>query len=220
MMVSIPLLLADAADLTLSALLQPSWGIFINGVPVIQPATILGSVASALIGPVQQIANLIGVPNIVPVMASTVEFEFAQDFPLSNYPQEGGAFQSYNKVTLPFDVKLKLASNGNGQGATGRQAFLQTCLAIANSTALFDIMTPELVFASCNCSHIDWPRKADRNATLIEVELYFQQINNVQATNFTNTASPTSAGQQSLGNVQPQVPDGQVQNALSSAGVM
>jgi hypothetical protein len=212
----IALLLSDVSDLVLGALLQPSWGVYLNGSPVIQPASILGQIVQAQLAPIQAIAGLLGAPNIVPVSASTVDFQYAQDWPISNYPQEAGAFQSYDKVTLPFDVKLRLAAGGS---QSNRQAFLQTCLAIANSLALFDVVTPEMVFTSVNCTHIDWDRNATRGATLISVDLGFQQIAVQAAASFSNTQQPGNAGQQSIGNVQPQTPSTQVQSSFSALGI-
>lgn len=216
-MTSVPLIFADATNLALSALLQPAWGVYLNGVPVIQPATILGSVATAALAPVQAIASLLGFPNIVPVMASTVEFDFAQDWPISNYPQEQGAFQSYNKVTLPYDVRLRLAS---GTSDANRQAFLSTVLAIGNSFALFDVMTPEMTFTSVNCTHVSWKRTAREGAKLIQADMWFKQIPVTATSSFTSTQQPQDSGAQALGNVQPQALTPQTQNALGAAGVM
>jgi hypothetical protein len=213
---AIQLLAADAEELILGALLQPAWGIFLNGSPVIQPASVLGSVVSSVLAPIQAIASLIGGNNIVPVMASTVHFQYAQEFPLSNYPQEQGGFQSYNKVTLPFDVKVRVAAGGS---PSNRAAFLNSCLAIANSFALFDVVTPEMVFTSVNCTHIDWDREAMKGNTLLQVDLWFQQIPVTATAQFTNTQQPGNAGQQSVGNVQPQPLDQQTQNSFSTFGV-
>lgn len=196
----ITLLTADASELILGGLLQPAWGVYLDGVPVIQPAAFAGPTFPALAA-LATLAPLLGATNVVPASASTVDFEYGQEFPLSNYPQEQGAFQSYNKVTLPFDVKLKLASSGS---PSARQAFLSTCQAIASSIALFSVVTPEQTFDSVNCTHIDWKRNARQGNTLIQVDLWFQQIPVVSATNFQNTQQPGDAGQQALGTVQPQ----------------
>lgn len=211
----VSLLTSDAAELALSALLQPPWGLYLDGAPVIQPASILGNVIAEELAPIQAIASLVGFPNIVPVTASTVEFEFSQDFPLSNYPQELGAFQSYNKVTMPFDVKLKFAAGGS---TSLRQGFVNTCLAIANSMSKFDVVTPETIFTSVNCTHIDFHRSAKRGNTLIQIDLFFQQINEISATQFSNTLSPTASGQQSIGNVQAQNPQQNLESAFQSLG--
>src|SRR5579872_6225668 len=106
-MASIPLLIADASEIILGALLQPSWGIYSSsGVPVIQPATFLQSAFVSQIQPLSAITNALGLSGLLPVAASTVEFEYRQDWPISTYPQEQGAFQPYDKVTLPFDVRI------------------------------------------------------------------------------------------------------------------
>ena len=211
-MANIALLTADATSFVLGSLLQPAWGVYLNGSPVIQPASVFGQAIQAQLSPVTAIAALVGFPNIIPVSASTVEFQFSQDWPISNYPQEQGAFQSYDKVTLPFDVKLRLASNAG-------QAFLQTCLGIANSLALFSVVTPELTFASVNCTHISWDRSAARGATLIQVDLWFQQISVQAAAAYSNTQQPGVAGQQSSGNVQPQTPNSRVQSGFAALGI-
>jgi hypothetical protein len=214
-MAALQLLLADASDIVLGILLQPTWGVYLNGSPVIQPASVLGQVVQAQLAPIQAIAGLLGATNILPVTASTVRFQYAQEWPISNYPQEQGAFQSYDKVTLPFDVKLRVAAGGS---QSNRQAFIQTCLSIANSLALFDVVTPEMVFTSVNCTHVDWDREAERGATLISIDLWFQQIAVQAAASFSNTQQPGNAGQQSIGSVQPQTPNTQVQNAFSAFG--
>lgn len=213
-----PLLFADA--IAFAGLLAPSqWGIFLEGVAVIQPATAASQVILATLAPVQQIATLLGAPNIIPVTASTIDWEYAQDSPLSNYPQEEGAFQSYNKVELPFDVKVKLSSGGS---LSTRQAFLTTCLAIKRSMALFDVQTPELIFPSCNCQHVDWRRSARKGVTLIEVDLWFQQIAVTSSSTFSNTQQPGNAGQKGIGVVQPQVPSptgaAKVQSTIAGGG--
>lgn len=210
---SIPLLFADA--LGFAGLLAPSqWGIFLKGFPVIQPATVASQVVTSSLAPIQQIASFIGAPNIVPVIASTIDFEFTEDWPLSTYPQEQGAFQTYNKVELPFDVKVKLASGG---ATATRQAFLSTCLAMAKSLALFDVQTPEIIFQNCNVTHLDWRRNARKGVTLIEVDLWFQQISVSAAATFTNTQQPSEAGQKGIGVVQPKAPNSDAQSLVTSS---
>lgn len=197
----VDLLVEDAIDIALGLSLAPQWGIYLNGSPVIQPASIYGNVNAPSLSPIAALAGLVGAPNILPVVASTIEFEYAQDFPLSTYPQENGAFQTYDKVTLPWDVKLKIACGGS---TSNRQAFLSTVQAIANSFALFDIVTPEQTYTGCNVERISWSRRSDRGLTLIVVEIAFKQIPITSGATFTNTQQPGDQSSQALGNVQPQ----------------
>lgn len=218
---SIPLLIADAAAVL--SLVGPSqWGVYLNGVPKIVPATPLTLFATAALQPIQtavqaavRVAGFgaLAGENILPVIASTIDFEFSQDWPISDYPQEQGAFQSYNKVMLPFDVKVKLASGGS---TTSRQAFLTSCLEIANSLALFEVVTPEIVFTNCNVTHIDWRRTARNGVGLVTVDLWFKQISISVVGTFSNTQQPGDAGQQGTGVVQPQPPTPPLQGPVQS----
>ena len=236
---TIELLLADAEDLTLGSLLAPQWGIYYQGLPVIFPATVASQVVTGALGGfaalpgAQQAAAALGL-NIVPVTASMIDFEYKQDWPISNYPQEQGAFQSYDKVTLPFDVRLKLACGG---GTATRAAFLTTVYAIAggiapnsplnilgsagsqSNTALFNIVTPERAYTSCSCTHVDFSRSAKNGVTLIVVDMWFQQISVTSASSFSNTQNPANAGQVGIGNQQPQIPSSSVQSSISLSGV-
>lgn len=210
----IPLLITDALE-AISSLLAPSWGIFIEGQPVITPASIVTQSLGSTLGAISQIASLIGLPNVVPVTASMVSFEFAGDTPVSNYQQERGAFQSYDKVQLPFDVRVRLACSGS---IAERQAFFSTIEALKNSTALVDVVTPEAIYQSCNCKHVDYQRRHDRGVTLIVADLAFEEIREVSATSFSNTQQPSDAAPQSIGNVQTQAVPDSVQQQFNGVG--
>jgi hypothetical protein len=232
----IELLVADAEDLVLGTLFAPQWGIYYQGFPVIMPATVASAVVTGALGGFGALGSLpglsaLGLPNIVPVTASMVDFAYKQDWPISNYPQEQGAFQSYDKVTLPFDVRLKLACGGP---TSTRQAFLNTVFAIAGGTPqgvslalpgsnsslpLFDIVTPELSYTSCSCTHLDFARSAQNGATLIIADMWFQQISVTSTTNYQSTQTPVVAGQYGAGNQQPQSPTAAVQSSISLSGV-
>lgn len=203
------LLIADLVGVV-GLVVPPLWGIYANGTPVITPASPLSQQLIQTLGPIADLASIIGVPNLIPSVASTIDFEYRQDWPISDYPQENGAFQSYDKVQLPYDVRVKLASGGSD---SARQAFLSSCLSVANSLALFDVVTPEMPFTSCSVSHIEWRRQAQSGVTLIMVDMWFKQIRITSTATFGNTASPTVAGQQNIGTVQ-----GQEGGAGSSGG--
>lgn len=187
--------------LLLSAILPSTWGIYVDGAPIITPATQLTQAFAATLATVSQIAALVGLPNIVPVVASTVDFEYMARSPISNYPQQAGAFQSYNKVQLPAEITVKIACGG---GASQRAAFLNTLEALRTSTILVDIVTPEQVFQDYNCTSFDYRRRAENGVTLIVAEVRFEYVPITATAAFSNTQQPSTAGQTSGGNVQPQ----------------
>jgi hypothetical protein len=209
------------------SLFAPQWGIYVNGQAVITPASILSGAAGTILSEISQIASAIGLPNIVPTIASTIEFDYSADSPISNYPQEQGAFQSYDKVQLPSEINLQLACSGS---TSQRQAFLNTLEALRTSTQLVDIMTPEQVYSDYNLSHYDLKRSANSGVTMITANAKFELVpitasatpgsSTTSTTTISNPQQPYSASPQSLGNVQPQsnFPLSTSTSALSAPG--
>ena len=132
---------------------------------------------------------------------STVAFDLRQDNPISDYPVEEGGFQSYDKVQLPTEIRLRLACGGS---VTKRQTFLQTIESVMNTVDLYDIVTPEMVYLGYNFTHRDFRRKADQGNGLIIADLWLTEVRETQQATFSNTQQPSIAGQQNIGNVQPQ----------------
>lgn len=211
---SIPLLTADAA-VVLSALLPSAWGIYIDGQPIITPASLLTQTIAPVLTSIGAIAALIGFPNVVPVTGSMIEFDYTADSPISNYPQEQGGFQSYNKTQLPADIRLKIACGGS---SAQRQGFFGILEALRTSTVLCDIVTPDGIYPEYNCKHVDYTRRADKGVDLVVADAWFEQVNEGAGASFTSTQQPGDAGQQSIGNVQPQPAPAGVQQQFLGVG--
>ena len=134
---NIELLTADA-QLVVNAFLPPLWGIYYQGLPVLLPASIATQVISSALAPISlapisKVASLLGLPNLLPVFASTIEFDFDQEWAIADYQQEQGGFQSYDKVQLPFECRVRVACGGPW---SQRQAFLNAIFAIAGGSPL------------------------------------------------------------------------------------
>lgn len=141
--------------------------------------------------------------NGVPVIAAdnTIEFDFRQDFPVSDYPVEQGAFQSYNKVQLPSDIRMQFSAGGD---EANRQNFLRSIDRVMNTTDLYDVVTPEVVYLDYNFTHRDMRRSAKNGAGLIVVGLYLVEIRETASAALSNTQQPGEATAQGVGNIQPQ----------------
>jgi hypothetical protein len=204
------LLFADTVAAITQALL-PQWGIYTTGgQPVIASSLAslvgLGSLASAVqsigggflnslasqfvTGNAQSLANLF----------SVVDFEYKQDWSVSDYPVEQGGFQSYDKVQLPGDIRMRVAAGGS---SSNRQALLDIVAGLANSIELFNVYTPEETYVNYNVTHYDYARKANSGAGLIIVDIWLTEIRVTATSAFSNTQQPGNSGQQSLGPVQP-----------------
>jgi len=142
---------------------------------------------------------------------SILDFDFKQDWPISDAPQEEGAFVSYDKVQLPFDVRVRVVSGGS---PVERQALLTSVLAAANTLELYEVVTPELTYANCNVTHVDYKRTSVNGVGVIVCDIWFQQIRVTSTANFTNTQEPGIAGQQNTGSVSTQQPSREIQNGV------
>ena len=49
----------------------------------------------------------------VVICDNVLSMEFRQDFKISNYPVEQGAFATYNKVQQPMEVKFRFSTGGS-----------------------------------------------------------------------------------------------------------
>ena len=166
------------------------------------------------------------------VSDNVVAFEFKQDFRISNYPVEQGAFESYNKVKIPYDVRLRFSTGGS---VADRQAMIDSVDAIIGSTDLFDAVTPEKVYQNLNPVHQDIRRTARDGVGLLVIDLFCEEVRVTATPQFTSSqqASASSSntttvmtiipGSQLINNPQspsaaPQVSDGTVQTTTAAPG--
>ncbi len=134
---------------------------------------------------------------------SCVSVDYKREYRVSDYPQEQGAFESYNKVQTPYDAKVQLSKGGTQSDIN---TFLTTIEAAAASLDLFDVVMPEKTYSNANIVHIDFERKASRGAHLIIVDIWLIEVRVSVNAAFTNTQSPSGSSPSFTGNVQPGTP--------------
>src|ERR1700692_2719036 len=83
----------------------------------------------------------------VVVADSVISVGYKQGWRIADYPIEGGGFASYDKVDTPYDARVRFSTGGSD---ANRQALLDSVAAIAGSTQVFDVVTPETVYADAN----------------------------------------------------------------------
>lgn len=155
-----------------------------------------------------------GVPALV--YNSTLSLDFKREWTISDYPVEKGGFQSYNKVQVPFTARVRITSGGS---FAERQALLNQIDAIAGSLLLYDILTPEKIYTSCNVTHYDYQRHSDRGLGMITIDIWFEEVRVTATATLSNTQQPSVAGQRSNGVVQAQDTT-DIQNAMLAQGIM
>ncbi len=139
-----------------------------------------------------------GIPVIV--ADNVLAFNFKKGARISKYPQEQGAFASYNKVTTPAEPRLQYSTGGS---LADRTAFLASIAPLVLDLNLYDVVTPEVTYPNYNVIDYDYDRHAD-NAGLITVDVRVEEIVVAGASSFSNTTAPSDAAQTNQGLQNPQ----------------
>lgn len=96
--------------------------------------------------------------------------QFTRDYQLSEYPQERGAFTSYNKVQVPFQAQVSFLI------ARTRQNFLLSIESAAGSLQLVSVYTPEIQYPSANIIHYSYRRDSRSGVELIRVDVWVEEV--------------------------------------------
>jgi hypothetical protein len=120
--------------------------------------------------------------------------EFLIDHQLSDYPQEDGAFFTYNKVQLPYTAKVTFLVG------LDRAGFLDALQTAVDGLDLFSVVTPDFTYPSANLIRYSYRRIArEGGVSMLRVEVTCQQVRIVDAAATSNTRSTNGASSQSNG---------------------
>jgi hypothetical protein len=177
-----------------------------SGLPVLPPSVnvflnvaVLVADAVSLPGQAPQQWGLFLDGDPVVVSDNVMAFGFKKQARVSKYPQESGAFASYNKVSIPGEPRLRFSSGGS---VLNRQALLASITPLISDTNLYDVVMPEMVFSSYNVTNFDFDRDAEK-AGLLEIDVWLEEIVVAGASTFSNTSQPSDSSQVNNGLVQP-----------------
>lgn len=118
---------------------------------------------------------------------------------ISDFPVEAGSFGSYNKVQTPFDAAVQMAISADL--ATRRQ-FLVLLSAMIQTTDLYSVVTPEISYPSVNMVNYNYSRSDQQGATLLIVELQFEEVRQTAVTQYSQVQQPSGADPVNDGQVQ------------------
>jgi len=130
---------------------------------------------------------------------SVVGFEYANSSRVSDYPVEQGAFASYNKVSTPFDVRMRVTVGGT---EANRSAFIYSLDQMLAATDLFSLLTPERVYLNVTLEHYDFRREGTNGVTLLTIDCAFREVRIVTGAQYSQTQSDSSTPSVSQGQVQ------------------
>lgn len=153
-------------------------------------------------GPKWQILDKSGNPIITPDSVLAIEYRGEQK--VATHPVENGSFSSYNKVAIPFDLRIRVTCNG--QGKHSRSDFLAKIQSMLNSTDLYSVSTPDVVYKSVNLEHFDYRRESRGGVSLITAEMWFTEIRQRVSDSGQNVAQPSAAKTISIGSLSVTLP--------------
>lgn len=113
-------------------------------------------------------------------------FEFQREYRISDYPIEEGSFESFNKVTLPYDIRVVMTKGGS---LSDRKTFLDAVDAVVASLDLYTIVTPERVYVNANLVRQDYRREATSGVSLLMVELHAVEIRTKVSVQFSSSST-------------------------------
>jgi hypothetical protein len=139
---------------------------------------------------------------------SVIVFDFRKEYRASNFPIENGAFASYNKVQMPFIGKMAFAKGGTDADRASFLASIQSACDATNpgdplSLALFTIVTPEVSYPNVTLTNYDYMRRALNGVTLLNVDVWCEEVRPTAPAQFSSTQAPDGAGTVDDGQVQP-----------------
>lgn len=153
--------------------------------------------------------------NQVLAPESIMTFNYRASYRVSDYPVQAGQFANYNKVTVPYEIPIRMVM---GLTLDDRTQFESDCKFVAASLNLYTVITPESSYVGVNATRLEISRRETSGAFFLDVEMFFRQIQEVTpqyssttsaAANTANAQDPGSRPVTSLGLVSPlPVPSG------------
>lgn len=205
--------LGTVENLLISALQQPSkWGIFDASGNQLGVNSNSGGFLSAVTGTL--LSQLTG---SIPTELLVETFGYMREARISDFPLEQGNFASYNKVQMPANPTVTLMLQGSINDRTTLLEALESAVA---STDLYNVVTPEFVYANYSVERFTYQRRASQGVTLLLVEVSLKEIRQISssfaATQITAPQNPAATGEESNGITLPAAPPPSTLNSLFS----
>jgi len=109
---------------------------------------------------------------------SFLDLDYTNSSNMPTYPQELGAFASYNKVQNPRSYAVGMSKGGSKKAMTD---FLATLESLEASLDLFTIVTPNRSYPRANIDKCDIRRSSFNGAGIIVAIMHFTEIRQASA---------------------------------------
>lgn len=134
------------------------------------------------------------------IPSSWGEFSAKYETQLSDYPQEFGAYQPYNKVRRPIEVNVTLIKTGSDLARFAWLAAIQQQEA-NNPEQLYTLISPQLIATDYSLSGLSYDTRNDRGSNILYLSLRFTEIPQIPSSlgTYTNALEAKSGPVSQLG---------------------
>lgn len=136
------------------------------------------------------------------VPTSWQEFTLRYDTALSDYPQEQGAFQPYNKVKRPQTIDVTVTKMGSD---VTRQLWLMAIrqFEAAYPQQLYTLVSPQGIYVDFTLAGLSYTTRQDRGSHLLYLTMRFVEIPPLPSSRglYDNVAEPAARPLQQVGQI-------------------
>lgn len=175
-------------------------------IPSVDALNALALVASALpnLNPPTPIYAIVASDTFIPltIPSSWGEFSPKYETQLSDYPQEQGAFQPYNKVKRPQTVNVTMIKTGSDVARFAWFTAIRQQEAL-NPTQLYTLISPIGVFADFTIASMSIDVRPDRGSNITYLNILFTEVPQIASSDgsYQNTLSAKSNPVAQIGQV-------------------
>ena len=139
-------------------------------------------------------------PIPVIINDTVIQFGFDQRYDISDFPIEGGSFQSYNKVYEPFQATFRFVRGGS---LIDRQELLDSISAIIGDINLYNVVTADAVYQNVNLISYSYQQTGQNGIGMLTVDVVARQVKIASSAILSSVQDPGSASQVNDGTLQP-----------------
>jgi len=116
------------------------------------------------------------------------DFSAKYETQVSDYPQENGAYQPYNKVRRPIEVQVTLIKTGSDLARFAWLAAIQQQEA-NNPQQLYTLISPQLIATDYSLTGLAYETRPDRGSNKLFLSLRFTEIPQIPSSLGTYTSA-------------------------------
>lgn len=150
------------------------------------------------------------------IPSSWGEFSPQYEVAMSDYPQEQGAFQLYNKVRRPRTVTVSMTKTGSDLARFAWLAAIEQQEA-QMPTQLYTLLSPQAVYLDYAIQRMSYSVRPDRGSNILHLDIVFMEVPQIVTDATSNTVQPKSGPVQQIGQLFTRATTA-AQNALANVG--